>query len=59
VAVATGPDSSVADVRRLRYRGRDQRARTWTTSLALEFVRRLLLGLAEGWAGYSLDREAK
>jgi nicotinamide-nucleotide amidase len=59
VAVASGPDSAVADVRRLRYRGRDQRARTWTTTLALEFVRRLLLGLAEGWAGHSLDREKK
>jgi nicotinamide-nucleotide amidase len=38
------------DTRRLRYQGRDFRARTWTATLALEFVRRLLLGLAEGWA---------
>jgi nicotinamide mononucleotide (NMN) deamidase PncC len=39
------------DSRRLRFQGRDTRARTWTTTVALEFVRRLLLGLAEGWAG--------
>jgi nicotinamide-nucleotide amidase len=36
--------------RRLRFQGRDSRARTWTTTVALEFVRRLLLGLVEGWA---------
>jgi nicotinamide mononucleotide (NMN) deamidase PncC len=39
------------DSRRLRFQGRDMRARTWTTTVALEFLRRLLLGLAEGWAG--------
>lgn len=39
-----------ADTRRLRFRGRDRRARTWTATLALEFLRRLLLGLADGWA---------
>ena len=38
------------DTRRLRYEGRDFRARTWTSTLALEFMRRLLLGLADGWA---------
>ncbi len=38
------------DTRRLRFQGRGLRARTWTTTLALEFVRRLLLGLVEGWA---------
>jgi nicotinamide-nucleotide amidase len=36
--------------RRMRFRGRDNRARTWTTTMALEFLRRLLLDLAEGWA---------
>jgi nicotinamide mononucleotide (NMN) deamidase PncC len=39
------------ETRRLRFAGSDLRARTWTTTLALEFIRRLLLGLAEGWAG--------
>ncbi len=38
------------DTRRLRFQGRDFRARVWTSTLALEFLRRLLLGLAEGWA---------
>jgi len=38
------------EVRRFRYAGRDHRARTWTTTLAQEFLRRLLLGLADGWA---------
>jgi nicotinamide-nucleotide amidase len=47
--VALASDSGV-DTRRLRFQGRDQRARTWTTTLALEFVRRVLLGLADGWA---------
>jgi nicotinamide-nucleotide amidase len=40
-----------SDTRRLRYQGRDQRARTWSTTLSLEFLRRHLLGLTEGWAG--------
>ena len=57
VAVAGGPDTEGAEVRRLRFRGRDRRARTWTTTQALEFMRRLLLGLAEGWAGRSLVQE--
>jgi hypothetical protein len=39
-----------AETRRLRFRGHDQRARVWTTTMALEFLRRLLLGLADGWA---------
>jgi nicotinamide-nucleotide amidase len=47
--VALTSDSGV-DTRRLRFQGRDRRARTWTTTLALEFVRRVLLGLADGWA---------
>ncbi len=38
-----------AQSRRFRYPGRDYRARTWTAVLALEFLRRRLLGLAEGW----------
>jgi nicotinamide-nucleotide amidase len=37
------------DTRRLRYAGRDHRARTWSTTLSLEFLRRTLLGLTEGW----------
>jgi nicotinamide-nucleotide amidase len=37
--------------RPLRFRGRDRRARTWTTTVALEFLRRVLLGLADGWVG--------
>jgi nicotinamide-nucleotide amidase len=50
VAVAGIRDGGAVDVRRLRWQGRDQRARVWTTTLALEFLRRLLLGLDEGWA---------
>jgi competence/damage-inducible protein CinA-like protein len=46
VAVA-GDD--LTDTRLLRFRGRDRRARIWTTTLALEFLRRLLLGLADEW----------
>jgi hypothetical protein len=38
------------DTRRLRFRGRDRRATIWTTTVALEFLRRLLLGLVDGWA---------
>ena len=45
VAVA---GDNVADARLMRFRGRDRRARIWTTTLALEFLRRLLLGLADG-----------
>jgi competence/damage-inducible protein CinA-like protein len=48
VAVA-GPDGLAS--RPMRFRGRDRRARTWTTTVALEFLRRLLLGLTEGWTG--------
>lgn len=47
VAVA---DGNQVDTHQLRFRGHDQRARTWTTTMALEFLRRLLLGLGEGWA---------
>lgn len=39
------------DTRRLRFRGRDARARAWTATLALEFLRRLLLGQVIGWTG--------
>ena len=38
------------ETRRLRMQGRDDRALTWTVTLSLEFLRRLLLGLAGGWA---------
>ncbi|MEJ2208654.1 MAG: CinA family nicotinamide mononucleotide deamidase-related protein [Anaerolineae bacterium] len=44
-----GHDDAV-DVRRLRWQGRDRRARNWTTTVSLEFLRRLLLGLDAGWA---------
>jgi nicotinamide-nucleotide amidase len=47
VAVATQDGTSR---RSFRFRGRDRRARNWTTTMALEFVRRLLLDLVEGWA---------
>lgn len=39
------------DTRRLRFAGHDGRARSWSTILALEFLRRRLLGLADGWTG--------
>jgi hypothetical protein len=39
-----------ADTRRLRYTGQDRRARTWSAVVALEFLRRSMLGLAAGWA---------
>jgi nicotinamide-nucleotide amidase len=47
VAIATDRGT---DTRRLRFQGRDLRARVWTTTLSLEFLRRSLLGLADGWA---------
>jgi nicotinamide-nucleotide amidase len=50
VAVSGDGDKATVDTRRLRFGGRDRRARVWATSLTLEFVRRLLLGLADGWA---------
>jgi nicotinamide-nucleotide amidase len=50
VAVAGIRDGEAVDVRRLRWQGRDRRAQVWTTNLALEFLRRLLLGLDQGWA---------
>jgi len=37
------------DTHRLRFHGHDRRARYWATTRALEFLRRLLLGLAVGW----------
>jgi nicotinamide-nucleotide amidase len=50
VGVAGNRDGETVDVRRFRWHGRDRRARVWTTTVALEFLRRLLLGLDEGWA---------
>ncbi|MGQ9598975.1 MAG: CinA family nicotinamide mononucleotide deamidase-related protein [Anaerolineae bacterium] len=50
VAIAAEGQEDQGHTRRLRYQGRDYRARVWTTTLALEFLRRLLLGLADGWA---------
>jgi len=47
VAIASGKG---VDTRRLRFEGREHRARVWTTTVSLEFLRRTLLGLAEGWA---------
>ena len=47
VAIAT---QDGVDTRRLRFQGRGHRARVWTTTLSLEFLRRALLGLADGWA---------
>ena len=59
--LATGSDESErawvaiagkegVDTRRLRFEGRGHRARVWTTTVSLEFLRRTLLGLADGWA---------
>jgi nicotinamide-nucleotide amidase len=50
VAVAGNRGGEAVHVRRFRWHGRDGRARVWTTTVALEFLRRLLLGLDEGWA---------
>jgi nicotinamide-nucleotide amidase len=36
--------------RRLRVGGSDHRARLWIATLSLDFLRRALLGLLEGWA---------
>ena len=47
--VAIAGDKGI-DTRQLRFTGGDRRARNWTTVLAIEFIRRLLLDLAEGWA---------
>ena len=38
------------ETRRLRMQGGDERTLSWTVTLSLEFLRRLLLGLADGWA---------
>jgi nicotinamide mononucleotide (NMN) deamidase PncC len=46
VAVASDEGSKTI---RLRYSERDRRARIWTTASSLDYLRRLLLGLAEGW----------
>jgi len=48
-SVAIAGESGV-DTRRLRFQGRDRRARVWTTTISIEFLRRSLLGLADGWA---------
>lgn len=50
VAIAADLPEAQVHTRRLRYQGREYRSRVWTTTLALEFLRRLLLGLADGWA---------
>jgi nicotinamide-nucleotide amidase len=50
VAIAGDRGQAHVDTRHLRFSGRDRRARVWTTTLALEFLRRLILGLADGWA---------
>jgi nicotinamide-nucleotide amidase len=50
VAVCGPFDKPRVDTRLLRFGGRGRRARVWTTTLALEFLRRLLLDLAHGWA---------
>jgi nicotinamide-nucleotide amidase len=47
VAISSGEG---VDTRRLRFEGRGHRARVWSTTLSLEFLRRTLLGLADGWA---------
>jgi nicotinamide-nucleotide amidase len=47
VALAT-PEMVVS--RRLRVGGSDDRERLWTATLSLDFLRRALLGLLEGWA---------
>jgi nicotinamide mononucleotide (NMN) deamidase PncC len=38
-----------AEAIRLRFSERDRRARIWTTASSLDYLRRLLLGLTEGW----------
>ncbi len=48
-SVAIASDSGI-DTRRLRFQGRDRRACVWTTTISMEFLRRSLLGLADGWA---------
>lgn len=50
VAIAADLPEAAVHTRRFRYQGREYRSRVWTTTLALEFLRRLLLGLADGWA---------
>jgi nicotinamide-nucleotide amidase len=47
--IAVAEEAGVA-TRRLRFAGADRRARNWTVTVAIEFLRRLLLGLAEDWA---------
>lgn len=46
VAIASNKES---DTRNFRFRGRDTRALIWSTTLTLEFFRRHLLGIADGW----------
>jgi nicotinamide-nucleotide amidase len=50
VAVSGDRGEAHVNTRHLRFSGRDRRARVWTTTLALEFLRRLVLGQADGWA---------
>jgi competence/damage-inducible protein CinA-like protein len=46
VAIAS---EQASDTRNFRFRGRDARALIWSTTLTLEFLRRHLLGIADGW----------
>jgi nicotinamide-nucleotide amidase len=46
VAIAS---DKASDTRNFRFRGRDTRALIWSTTLTLEFLRRHLLGIADGW----------
>ena len=46
VAIAS---NEASDTRSFRFRGRDDRALVWSTTLTLEFLRRHLLGIADRW----------
>jgi nicotinamide-nucleotide amidase len=46
VVVVSGSNT---DAIRLRFSERDNRSRIWTAVSSLEYLRRLLLGLADGW----------
>jgi nicotinamide-nucleotide amidase len=46
--VAVGSDAGTSTIR-LRFSERDRRARIWTSVSALDYLRRLLLDLADGW----------
>jgi nicotinamide-nucleotide amidase len=46
VAIA---DDKAVETRNFHFRGRDTRALIWSTKLTLEYLRRHLLGIADGW----------